>query len=205
MRARIDVVRLSCAAVLLAGVFGLWMYLRHVGPLPGDQAILRHVRGHPQLGSSHMLQFLGTLGTTGVALLTVAVAVVLVGRALGVLAAGAVLVASVGVVLNEAVRGILGPTPTSEASLGALVESYPSGHTVYATTVFGMLAWLAWEHGRRDAAIVLAGLVITMGPARVLSSAHLPSDVIGGYLLGAAWLLVVLTAYLALRRQRLDE
>jgi undecaprenyl-diphosphatase len=188
--------------VLLACVPGLWLYLHYIGPL-GDEAILRRVRGHPQLASSHLLQFLGDLGTTSVALLTLAVAVVLVVRAIGLLAGAAVLLASFGVVLNEGVRAILGPTPASEVTFGALVDSYPSGHTVYATTVFGMLAWLAWEHGRRDAAVVLAGLVVAMGPARVLSSAHLASDVIGGYLLGAAWLLVTLTVYAAARRRRL--
>ena len=144
--------------MLLACVPGVWLYLHYIGPL-GDEAILRRVRGHPQLASSHLLQFLGDLGTTSVAL------------------------------------------PASEVTFGALVDSYPSGHTVYATTVFGMLAWLAWEHGRRDAAVVLAGLVVAMGPARVLSSAHLASDVVGGYLLGSAWLLVAVTAYAPPRRR----
>jgi membrane-associated phospholipid phosphatase len=31
-----------------------------------------------------------------------------------------------------------------------------------------------------------------MGPARVLAGDHLVSDAVGGYLLGAGWLLVVL-------------
>ncbi len=190
--------RLLCATVLLACVLGLWAYLRYVGPLPGDQAILQRVRGRPELLSSHALQFLGDLGTTSVALVTVAVAVAVVGRAIGALAGAAVLLASAGVVLNEALRSVLGPTP---ANFGALIESYPSGHAVYATTFFGILAWFAWRHGRRDAAAVLAGLIVAMGPARVLSSAHLPSDVLGGYLLGSAWLLVVLAAYDAARRR----
>ncbi len=191
--------RIGVAAFLLGLVLGLWAYLRYVGPLPGDEAILRRTRGRPELLSSHLLQFLGTLGTTSVALVTVVIAVAVVGRALGALAGATVLLASAGVVLNEAVRRILGPTPTSEASFGALVEGYPSGHAVYATSLFGTLAWLAWRHGRRDAAAVLTGLVVVMGPARVLSSAHLVSDVLGGYLLGSAWLVLVLAAYDAAR------
>ena len=184
-----------CAAVLLAGVIGLWCYLRYVGPLPGDEAILRRVEAHQALRTSHLLQFFGNLGTTSVAFVTVVIAAAIVGRTIGLLAACAVLLSAIGVVVNESLRAILGPTPTSQATFGAFVESYPSGHVVYATTVFGLLAWLAWRHGRRDAAVVLAGLVVAMGPARVLNSAHLPSDVIGGYLLGGAWLLLVLTAY----------
>jgi len=184
-----------CAAVLLAGVIGLWCYLRYVGPLPGDEAILRRVEAHQALRTSHLLQFFGNLGTTSVAFVTVVIAAAIVGRTIGLLAACAVLLSAIGVVVNASLRAILGPTPTSQATFGAFVESYPSGHVVYATTVFGLLAWLAWRHGRRDAAVVLAGLVVAMGPARVLNSAHLPSDVIGGYLLGGAWLLLVLTAY----------
>lgn len=187
--------RLACAAVLLAGVLGLWAYLRYVGPLPADEDLLRRAAVRPQLRSSHMLQFLGDLGTASVALVTIAVAVVIVGRAIDRLAAAAVLLSSVGVVFNEALRAILGPTPSSEASFGAHIASYPSGHTTYATAVFGILACLAWRHGRRDVGAVLVGLIVAMGPARVLSSAHLPSDVVGGYLLGAAWLLVVLAAH----------
>jgi undecaprenyl-diphosphatase len=190
-----NVRRLAGSALLLGGVLGLWAYLRHVGPLPGDEAVLRCVRSHPELLTSHMLQFLGNLGSTSVALVTVAVAAALVGRRVSWLAVASVLLASAGVLVNEAVRSILGPTPSSESSFGVLVESYPSGHVVYAPTVFGVLAWLAWRHRRRDAAAVLAGLVVVMGPARVLASAHLPSDVLGGYLLGLAWLLVVLAAY----------
>ncbi len=38
-----------------------------------------------------------------------------------------------------------------------------------------------------------------MGPGRVLSGAHLVSDVLGGYLLGGTWHLLVLTAHDAAR------
>jgi membrane-associated phospholipid phosphatase len=200
--ARTNNVRLVSAAILFASVMVLWAYLRYVGPLPGDEAILREVAVRPGLRSSHLLQFLGDLGTTSVALLTVLFAAALVGRALGVLAAAVVLLASAGVLLNEVVRTVLGPTPSSEATFGAFVESYPSGHAVYATTVFGILASLAWTHGRRDAAAVLIWLIAAMGPARVLASAHLASDVVGGYLLGGAWLLITLAIYDRTRARR---
>ena len=198
--ARVKVSRRVCAAaVLMVCVLGLWAYLRYVGPVPGDRAILWHARSRPELRSSHLLQFLVDLGSAGVALLTVVIATAVVARAIGALGAATVLLSSSGVVVNEAVRHILGPTPSSEAYFGALATSYPSGHVVYATTVFGGLAWLAWQHGRRDAAVILAGLVVAMGLASVLSAAHVPSDVLGGYLLGGAWLLIALAVYDAAR------
>lgn len=200
--ARVNVLRLLCAGVLLACVVALWAYLRYVGALPGDEALLRHARGSPELRASHGLQFLGNLGTKSVALATVLTAAIIISGALGALGAAAVLLSAVGVMLNHVIRTILGPTPTSEASFGALVESYPSGHVVYATSVFGILAWLAWRHGRREVAAILAGLILVMGPALVLSAAHLLSDVLGGYLLGGAWLLIVLAAYATMRADR---
>jgi undecaprenyl-diphosphatase len=185
--------------VLLAGVLGIWAYLRYVGPLPGDEAILRPVAGDQRYPSSHMLQFLGNLAAPSVAAATVAVAAVLVGRAIGPRAAIAVLLAALAVLVNEALRTLLGPTPAAAGAFGAVVENYPSGHTVYATSVFGLLAYLAWRHGRRDAAAVLVAVVVAMGTSRVLATAHPPSDVVGGYLLGGAWLLVVLVVHDALR------
>jgi len=77
--------------------------------------------------------------------------------------------------------------------LGFLNASHPSGHVVHATTFFGIPTWFAWRHGRRDVAVIFAGLVVVMGPGRVLPGAgvHLVSDVLGGYLLGSGWLLIV--------------
>ena len=69
-------------------------------------------------------------------------------------------------------------------------ESFPSGHVAYATAVFGSFACLGWWHRRREVSGVALLLILLTGPASVARGGHVPSDVLGGYLVGAGWLLV---------------
>jgi membrane-associated phospholipid phosphatase len=71
-------------------------------------------------------------------------------------------------------------------------DNYPSGHVTYAVAIFGYVAVVARRRGATEIAVIAALLVIGMGPARVLAGDHLVSDAVGGYLLGAGWLLLVL-------------
>ena len=67
--------------------------------------------------------------------------------------------------------------------------NYPSGHCAYAVAVFGYLAILGRRHRQLEVVAVSLLLLVGMGPLRLLTGAHLLSDVIGGYLLGGAWLI----------------
>jgi undecaprenyl-diphosphatase len=68
---------------------------------------------------------------------------------------------------------------------------YPSGHALTAATLALGLSVIAWRHipsrGLAIAVIVvLIGLGLLVGWARIWSGAHWPSDVVGGYLFGVA-------------------
>ncbi len=83
-------------------------------------------------------------------------------------------------------------------------KSFPSGHVVTSVTFWGWLCILGLRYlkGRQKALVSLPALVMTLiGPARVYSGQHWPSDVLGGYLLGGAWLSLSLQWYLAWRRK----
>jgi len=76
----------------------------------------------------------------------------------------------------------------------------PEQPLVYATAFFGSLGWLAWRRRQREAVAVCAFAILAMGPARVLSGAHVVSDCLGGYLFGAGWLLALAAAFGRTRR-----
>ncbi len=74
--------------------------------------------------------------------------------------------------------------------------SYPSGHAGAAVVAFVSLAALAWPHRHlRWPVFFVCALVITgTGFGRVYLGVHWPTDVIAGYLLAGAWLVIALRA-----------
>jgi undecaprenyl-diphosphatase len=89
------------------------------------------------------------------------------------------------------------PRPTV---VSPLVEvsgfSYPSGHSLVATSFYLLLMFLAWRHDRRwssrtamlaCAAVVIGGVCLS----RLYLGVHYPSDVLSGALLGTAWVCLV--------------
>jgi membrane protein DedA with SNARE-associated domain/membrane-associated phospholipid phosphatase len=85
--------------------------------------------------------------------------------------------------------------------------SFPSGHAVAATLLYGTLAVLialtadAWR-GRVSAFIVAALLILLIAFTRVALGVHYLSDVLGGITVGLAWLALCLTAVDTLSRRR---
>ena len=78
--------------------------------------------------------------------------------------------------------------------------SFPSGHTLNATVVLGVIAYLLVLGLRRRRArlavgVVLALLVVAMGLSRVWLGHHWLTDVLAGWLLGLAWLGTVVTGH----------
>ena len=76
---------------------------------------------------------------------------------------------------------------------GAGWVSFPSGHAMTATVIFGLAMMLATERSRgsaRSRAIIAAGCVVIAGVvlSRVYLGVHYPTDVIGGILGGLAWI-----------------
>ncbi len=78
--------------------------------------------------------------------------------------------------------------------------SFPSGHTLNATVIAGVVAYILVLHLRtnrsRILAIVLAGLfAVAMGLSRVYLGHHWLTDVAVAWTLGLAWLAVLITAH----------
>ena len=87
------------------------------------------------------------------------------------------------------------------AFLHGTTYSFPSGHAMGSVIGYGFLAyaiilttrWAGWH--RR---VVFAGaalLTLLIGLSRVYIGVHYPSDVVGGWAAGVAWLAVCITGY----------
>ena len=77
--------------------------------------------------------------------------------------------------------------------------SFPSGHSVAAIALYGIVTYLLWRHLHdlieRVAVITCALLlIIGIGLSRIYIGVHYPSDVAAGYLTGLLWLLSVISA-----------
>jgi len=115
--------------------------------------------------------------------------------------------------LCQVVRALVDRKPPPGAPTVAALfsgSSFPSARGAQAVAVYGAVALLAGgttrRWGRKVAALTAAGLAaILVGMSRVYLSASWLTDVLGGYALGALWLLVLLTSSRVLRRGRLQS
>ncbi len=111
-------------------------------------------------------------------------------------AGGSLLFTNVG----KAIVGRARPPLTDAVPPYEYAFSFPSGHTLNSTVIAGMIAYLI---GRRLAShwarvlcgVVAAGWAIAMGLSRVFLGHHWLTDVIFAWLLGLAWLALLITAH----------
>lgn len=88
----------------------------------------------------------------------------------------------------------------------AFGKSFPSGHAMTATVGYGTLLFaflpLIPDKWRRRAIAGYVILVLGVGASRLGLGVHFLSDVLGGYLLGAAWLCVSVATFRIWRREQ---
>jgi undecaprenyl-diphosphatase len=90
------------------------------------------------------------------------------------------------------------PRPTADPLVPAPGYSFPSGHTLNSTATYGLLALVAWGSGlplavRRAALIVGVTMPILVGLSRIALGVHYPTDVLGGWLAGIAFVALAAT------------
>ncbi|WP_368504903.1 phosphatase PAP2 family protein [Alkalihalophilus sp. As8PL] len=78
--------------------------------------------------------------------------------------------------------------------------SYPSGHTMAAMSLYGIIIFLFWKHTRHAAArvsVIVFGItmIVTIAFSRLYLGVHYISDIIGGGLLSGLWLYVTIYVY----------
>jgi undecaprenyl-diphosphatase len=78
--------------------------------------------------------------------------------------------------------------------------SFPSGHAMGSIITYGALIFLMLRLSKKSAhkwvsLLFFTLLIILIGISRVYLGVHYPSDIIGGYSLGAAWLAFSIAIY----------
>lgn len=78
--------------------------------------------------------------------------------------------------------------------------SFPSGHTLNATVILGLTAyllvvWLNRKRWRTTVIVVLGLVILAMGLSRVFLGHHWLTDVVAGWAVGLGWLAVVITGH----------
>ena len=114
------------------------------------------------------------------------------------------LLALVGLPLNFAIKELIRRPRPDLAIVKVLLpvtgRSFPSGHAMTATMLYGFLGLLIWVHahpaGVRSAATCVMGLIpLGVGLSRIYLGVHWFSDVIGGWAAGVFFLLVMAVLY----------
>ena len=164
---------------------------------PGERSVLVwFVDAEPRLGAPARL--LDDAFTDASATLVYAVLLALVWRFWGTQAAAAFGLAGGFTILARIGNLVDRPRPTGRLEWGSAdmaTGGFPSGHVVYFVLVFGTLAFLATQRSMPRRAMVIVGvsgiLIAFVGPSRLVLADHWPADVVGGYLLAQAGLVVV--------------
>ncbi|MFE7932690.1 phosphatase PAP2 family protein [Streptomyces sp. NPDC057456] len=195
-----------CSALLLVLVAADWQPLISVD---GDVSRTTHRWAVADPGVTQVCRILTdwVWDPLTMRLLGAAVAVWLVWRHADWWTAGwLVVTAAVGTLIQQSLKAGVGrerpvwPDPVDSAHYAA----YPSGHALTATVVCGLLLWLLHRHGVtpavwRTALAVAVVSVAGVGLTRIWLGVHWPSDVLGGWLLGALLVTLAITAHIRWR------
>ncbi|MEP6649119.1 MAG: phosphatase PAP2 family protein [Lapillicoccus sp.] len=180
-----------------------------------DQPMLDWMVAHRSPGLDTAVTFFTNIGGTTV--LPILVTLVVIGLAwwwrswtpialMAVAAAGSL-------AMTEAGKDLAGRARPPEALIVPPYEtspSFPSGHTLNSTVIAILLAYLVLLHvksrtGRIVTVTLLAVYALAMGLSRVFLGHHWFTDVVAGFLAGAAWAVIVILAHrllLLLQRHR---
>jgi undecaprenyl-diphosphatase len=207
---------LAAALLLVAVPFGLLLeQVTRDGPLTRvDTSAANHlhdwVRGWPALVSA--LEVVTTLGTFWwLSLVVIGASVVLLraGRRRAVVFLVAASITDE--LLIRLVKALVGrPRPSLLAPVAtATGKSFPSGHTMGATVVYGaVLVLFATRRSPQVRGLAVAAwlvLVASIAFTRLALGVHYITDVVAGFVLGCAWLALATAAFRVWQREEAAE
>lgn len=99
-------------------------------------------------------------------------------------------------ILNQIIKFIMQrPRPTKFRIIEETGYSFPSGHSMVSLAFYGYLIYLIYKyvnnkHLKRTLIIILSVLICIIGVSRIYLGVHYTSDVLGGFLISFAYLII---------------
>ncbi|MBN8194395.1 phosphatase PAP2 family protein [Bacillus sp. NTK074B] len=168
-----------------------------------DDAVFEIVRGTISNKLTEIMTsitFLG--GIKGITILTICVVLILLFQKKYPLA----LFVSITILTGAGFNGLLKwifkrDRPDIEALIQQGGYSFPSGHSMSSFIFYGSLAFILFraldlKRFKWLSVLVVAILVLLIGLSRVYLGVHYPSDILGGFTAGGAWLTLCITIYM---------
>ena len=111
---------------------------------------------------------------------------------------GSSIITNLGIVtiLNQIIKFIMQrPRPTEFRLIEETGYSFPSGHSMVSLAFYGYLIYLIYKyinnkHLKRTLIIILSILICVIGVSRIYLGVHYTSDVLGGFLISFAYLII---------------
>jgi membrane-associated phospholipid phosphatase len=193
----------------VAGALGLWLFGALLDAVLDNAMLVRwdiatdaaiHARATPTgLRLFDAITQLGSPVTLGIVAAVGAVLLWLAGRR--TLTIGWVAAFAGAVLLDEVLKRAVHRTRPAygAAYLHGQSFSFPSGHAMGSIVAYGILAYVLTHRaypGRVPRGVIYAlaaAIVLLVGLSRVYIGVHYPSDVVGGWAAGSAWLAICIT------------
>ncbi len=173
-----------------------------------DHGVSDFVHGFASPGLDAFMNAATNLGSTAVLAVVVALSALVLAARGRLSEALFVVLSLVGSLwLNDQLKQTFHrPRPSFDWAVPPPETGFPSGHSMNSFVVYVALGLVIWRLRGRRAGIralgVAIALTLTVGISRIYLGAHWFSDVIGAYLAGALWLLLLLAGWGVLSRLR---
>ncbi|MEX2462390.1 MAG: phosphatase PAP2 family protein [Paenibacillaceae bacterium] len=168
-----------------------------------DNRISAYIQGLQSVGLTSVMKFFTFIGSGTVVAIIVIIVMILFYV---VLKHRSELVLFIGVVIGSALLNVVlkvvfhRARPTIKRLIEESGYSFPSGHSMAAFTLYGILTFLLWKHissskGRSLFIIFSIMMTTLIGVSRIYLGVHYPSDVLGGFLASGTWLIFSIRSY----------
>ena len=168
-----------------------------------DDSIYNFLIGLRSNGLDFIFKTITHLGDTIVILILVTIMLIFLNKKDRIIL-GSTTILTVG--LNQGIKHLLRrPRPEHLRLIKQGGFSYPSGHSMIAICVYGIMIYLINKKIKIALSILLTLLILAIGISRIYVGVHYPSDVLGGFLLSLAILILNITFTDKLYRGILNE